>query len=184
MKGSKVGARLPSTTDFYICRSKERSCGGSAKWAYRTSVVPRSRFKGMSQATFLRSSFSGLADGGTRRFANHVAYAALRGVEQSDAKALPSDISNPISLRQLCANDEEAPLNVPLHPGARRFYRGTGLLWHMSRGKSQLGVAATLGRPAAGKACSGKKTRSVPNAVPAKRFRSFIRLSVRLRRID
>jgi TRAP-type uncharacterized transport system substrate-binding protein len=31
-------------------------------------------------------------------------------------------------MRQLCANDEEAPFHVPLHTGARRFYRDRGYL--------------------------------------------------------
>jgi TRAP-type uncharacterized transport system substrate-binding protein len=29
----------------------------------------------------------------------------------------------PLDIAQLCANDEEAPLDAPLHPGAKRFYR-------------------------------------------------------------
>jgi TRAP-type uncharacterized transport system substrate-binding protein len=31
-------------------------------------------------------------------------------------------------MKQLCANDAEAPNNVPPHPGARRFYRERGYL--------------------------------------------------------
>jgi TRAP-type uncharacterized transport system substrate-binding protein len=31
-------------------------------------------------------------------------------------------------MRQLFAIDEEAPFHVPLHPGARRFYRDRGYL--------------------------------------------------------
>jgi len=31
-------------------------------------------------------------------------------------------------MAQLCANDGEAPYDVPLHPGARRFYRERGYL--------------------------------------------------------
>jgi len=52
---------------------------------------------------------------------------AKRAIEKR-RKALPSDNFKPISMRQLCANDEEAPFNVPLHPGARRFYRERGYL--------------------------------------------------------
>jgi hypothetical protein len=31
-------------------------------------------------------------------------------------------------MRQLCADDAEAAFNVPLPPGARRFYRERGYL--------------------------------------------------------
>ena len=31
-------------------------------------------------------------------------------------------------MAQLCRNDDEAPYDVPLHPGAKRFYRDRGYL--------------------------------------------------------
>jgi TRAP-type uncharacterized transport system substrate-binding protein len=31
-------------------------------------------------------------------------------------------------MKQLCANDGEAPFHIPMHPGARRFYRERGYL--------------------------------------------------------
>jgi TRAP-type uncharacterized transport system substrate-binding protein len=31
-------------------------------------------------------------------------------------------------MAQLCANDQEAPYDVPLHPGAKRFYLEKGYL--------------------------------------------------------
>ena len=33
-----------------------------------------------------------------------------------------------LDMAQLCRNDDEAPLNVPLHPGAERFYSEKGYL--------------------------------------------------------
>ena len=36
---------------------------------------------------------------------------------------IPTDNYKPLDMAQLCANDEETPYDVPLHPGASRFYR-------------------------------------------------------------
>jgi len=41
---------------------------------------------------------------------------------------IPTDNYKPLNIAQLCANDEEAPYDVPLHPAARRFYRQRGYL--------------------------------------------------------
>jgi hypothetical protein len=41
---------------------------------------------------------------------------------------MPTDNYKPLDVAQLCANDEESPYDVPLHPGAARFYRERGYL--------------------------------------------------------
>ncbi|HEX7228810.1 MAG TPA: TAXI family TRAP transporter solute-binding subunit [Candidatus Binatia bacterium] len=97
-----------------------------AKIGYRTSVVPKSRFKGMSTEV-PTVDFSGWPMVVHADLPSDVAYALCEAIEKR-RKALPSDNFKPISMRQLCANDEEAPFNVPLHPGARRFYRERGYL--------------------------------------------------------
>jgi TRAP-type uncharacterized transport system substrate-binding protein len=96
------------------------------KMGYRTSVVPRSRFKGMT-SDVPTVDFSGWPMVVHADLSNDVAYALCEAIEKR-RKALPSDNFKPISMRQLCANDEEAPFHVPLHPGARRFYRERGYL--------------------------------------------------------
>jgi len=96
------------------------------KMGYRTSVVPRSRFKGMA-TDVATVDFSGWPMVVHADLPNDIAYALCEAIEKR-RKALPSDNFKPISMRQLCANDEEAPFNVPLHPGARRFYRERGYL--------------------------------------------------------
>ena len=96
------------------------------KMGYRTSVVPKSRFKGMT-SDVPTVDFSGWPMVVQADLPNDVAYALCEAIEKR-RKALPSDNFKAISMRQLCANDEEAPFNVPLHPGARRFYRERGYL--------------------------------------------------------
>ena len=41
---------------------------------------------------------------------------------------MPTDNFKPLDMAQLCANDQEAPYDVPLHPGAKRFYKEKGYL--------------------------------------------------------
>ena len=88
---------------------------------YQTSVVPKSRFKGMT-GDVATVDFSGWPMLVHADLPNDIAYAICEAIEKR-RKSIPSDNFKPINMRQLCANDEEAPFNVPLHPGARRFYR-------------------------------------------------------------
>ena len=97
-----------------------------AAMGYRTSVVPKSRFKGMANDV-PTVDFSGWPMVVHAGMPNDVAYALCEGIEKRK-NLIPSDNFKPIEMAQLCANDEEAPYNVPLHPGARRFYRDRGLL--------------------------------------------------------
>jgi len=97
-----------------------------AALGYQTSVVPKSRFKGMI-SDVPTVDFSGWPMVVHADLPNDVAYALCEAIEKR-RKSIPSDNFKPIDMRQLCANDEEAPFHVPLHPGARRFYRDRGYL--------------------------------------------------------
>lgn len=97
-----------------------------AAMGYTTSVVPKSRFKGMAHDV-PTVDFSGWPMAVHADLPNDVAYAICEAIEKR-RKLIPSDNFKPISMKQLCANDGEAPFNIPLHPGARRFYRERGFL--------------------------------------------------------
>jgi TRAP-type uncharacterized transport system substrate-binding protein len=56
-----------------------------------------------------------------------VAYALCETIENRK-DLIPTDNYKPLDIAQLCANDEESPYDVPLHPGAARFYRERGYL--------------------------------------------------------
>ena len=88
---------------------------------YRTSIVPKSRFKGLP-ADVATVDFSGWPMVVRADMPNDVAYALCEAIEKRQ-KLIPTDNFKPLAIAQLCANDEEAPYNVPLHPAARRFYR-------------------------------------------------------------
>lgn len=97
-----------------------------ATMGYKTSVVPKSRFKGMAHDV-PTVDFSGWPMAVHADLLNDVAYAVCEAIEKR-RKLIPSDNFKPISMRQLCANEGEAPFNIPMHPGARRFYRERGYL--------------------------------------------------------
>ena len=56
-----------------------------------------------------------------------LAYALCETIDKRK-DTLPTDNYKPLDIAQLCANDEESPYDVPLHPGATRFYRERGYL--------------------------------------------------------
>jgi TRAP-type uncharacterized transport system substrate-binding protein len=56
-----------------------------------------------------------------------VAYALCEAIEKRK-EVIPTDNYKSLEIAQLCANDEEAPYDVPLHRGAERFYRGRGYI--------------------------------------------------------
>jgi len=97
-----------------------------AAMGYPTSVVPKSRFKGMAQDV-PTVDFSGWPMVVHTDLPNDVAYAICEAIEKR-RKLIPTDNFKPISMKQLCANDGEAPFHIPMHPGARRFYRERGYL--------------------------------------------------------
>jgi len=93
---------------------------------YRPTVMSESRFHGMVEdVTTL--DFSGWPMIVRADMPDDVAYALCESIGQRQ-EVIPTDNYKPLDMAQLCANDEEAPYDVPLHRGARRFYRERGYL--------------------------------------------------------
>jgi TRAP-type uncharacterized transport system substrate-binding protein len=93
---------------------------------YRPTAMPKSRFPGMDKdvATI---DFSGWPMIVRADLPDDVAYAICESIEKRK-EVIPTDNYKPLEMEQLCADDEEAPYDVPLHPGAERFYRDKGYL--------------------------------------------------------
>ncbi|MFQ5851174.1 MAG: TAXI family TRAP transporter solute-binding subunit [Candidatus Binatia bacterium] len=93
---------------------------------YRPSVVPKSRFQGMPEDV-QTVDFSGWPMVVHADMPDDVAYALCEAIE-ARKDVIPTDNYRPLDVAQLCADDEETPRDVPLHPGAERFYRERGYL--------------------------------------------------------
>jgi len=93
---------------------------------YRSTIMPQSRFPGLPE-DISTIDFSGWPMLVHADMPPDIAYALCEAIERRK-KFMPTDNFKPLDIAQLCANDEEAPYDVPLHPGAKRFYRERGHL--------------------------------------------------------
>jgi TRAP-type uncharacterized transport system substrate-binding protein len=93
---------------------------------YRKSYLPRSRFPALA-ADIPTVDFSGWPMVVRADMPKEAAFALCEAIEKRK-ELMPTDNFKPLNLAQLCANDEEAPFDVPLHPGAKRFYVERGYL--------------------------------------------------------
>ena len=93
---------------------------------YRPGILPKTFFKGMKE-NIPTIDFSGWPMVVRADMPDGIAYALCEALE-ARRKVIPTDNFKPLKISQLCANDAEAPFDVPLHPGAKRFYRERGYL--------------------------------------------------------
>ena len=93
---------------------------------YRRTSMSRCGFRGLPN-DIQTIDFSGWPMIVHGDMSNELAYALCEAIELRK-DAIPTDNFKPLSMKQLCANDDEAPFDVPLHPGARRFYRQRGFI--------------------------------------------------------
>ena len=96
------------------------------KLGYRPASLSGSHFRNLTQPV-PTLDFSGWPMIVHAAMPNEVAYALCEAIEQRQG-VFPTDNYKPLNMAQLCANDEEAPFDAPLHPGAVRFYRERGFL--------------------------------------------------------
>ena len=97
-----------------------------AALGYRATRMPKTRFPGMA-ADVQTLDFSGWPMIVRADMRDDVAYALCETIEKRK-DLMPTDNYKPLDIAQLCANNEESPYDVPLHPGAARFYRERGYL--------------------------------------------------------
>jgi hypothetical protein len=97
-----------------------------APMGYRTAMMSKLGFSGMREDVSTLD-FSGWPMIVRADMPNNVAYALCEAIEKRK-DFIPTDNYKALDVAQLCANDDEAPYDVPLHPGARRFYRERGYL--------------------------------------------------------
>ena len=93
---------------------------------YRPSGMSRCGFRGMA-SEISTVDFSGWPMIVRADLPNEIAYALCEAIEMRK-DIIPTDNYKKLDMAQLCGNDDQAPYDVPLHPGAKKFYRERGYL--------------------------------------------------------
>lgn len=93
-------------------------------WEVRT--IPRGWCDGVDEDV-AAIDFSGWPLYTHANLPDEIAYRICKALDAARAR-IPFDSPNPVELAELCTDSEAAPLGVPLHPGAERYYREQGVL--------------------------------------------------------
>ena len=125
-EGIKSWARTALENGFRFLPVEGAVLKSMAAMGYRPTIMPKSRFPGMAE-DIPTIDFSGWPMIVRADMKSETAYAICEAIEKRK-EVFPTDNYKPLDMAQLCANDEEAPYDVPLHKGAERFYRDRGYL--------------------------------------------------------
>ena len=93
---------------------------------YTKTVLPKSRYRQLEEDA-LTIDYSGWALVTHRWLPNDVAYAAIQTIDERQG-VIPVDDDQALEMRNLCRGTEKCPLQIPLHPGAAKYYREKGYL--------------------------------------------------------
>jgi TRAP transporter TAXI family solute receptor len=88
---------------------------------YRKTVLPKNRYRQLGEDA-ITIDFSGWCLVTHRWLPDSVAYAAVETIDERK-EMIPVDDDQPLDLRNLCRSTEKCPLQVPLHPGALKYYK-------------------------------------------------------------
>jgi TRAP-type uncharacterized transport system substrate-binding protein len=104
-------------------------CGGEnslERLGFQRAVLPEGKFPklGIDNQTI---DFSGWPLITQRWLANELAYAICEAIDARQS-VIPVDDDRPLNMTRLCRSLDASPLRIPLHPGAKRYYREKGYL--------------------------------------------------------
>jgi TRAP-type uncharacterized transport system substrate-binding protein len=125
-EGIKSWARTALENGFRFLPVEGAVLKSMAAMGYRPTIMPKSRFPGLTE-DIPTIDFSGWPMIVRADMKSDTAYAICEAIEKRK-EVIPTDNYKPLEMTQLCANDEEAPYDVPLHKGAECFYRERGYL--------------------------------------------------------
>jgi uncharacterized protein len=119
---------LPEALDhgFEVLPLEPRIIKEMKKLGYMESVIPASRFpKLFRDVTTI--DFSGWPLITHRWLSNGLAYGICEAIDARQS-VIAVDDDQPLDMKNICRGTESAPLEIPLHPGARRYYKEKGYL--------------------------------------------------------
>jgi TRAP transporter TAXI family solute receptor len=93
---------------------------------YTRTALPKSRYPQLKE-DMLTIDYSGWALVTHRWLPDNIAYAAIQTVDEKQG-LIPVDDDQPLNMRDLCHGTEKCPLQIPLHPGAVKYYKEKGYL--------------------------------------------------------
>ena len=125
-EGIKSWARTALENGFRFLPVEGAVLKSMVAMGYRPTIMPKSRFHGMAE-DITTIDFSGWPMIVRADMPDEAVYPICEAIEKRK-DVIPTDNYKPLEMAQLCANDEEAPYDVPLHKGAERFYRERGYL--------------------------------------------------------
>ncbi len=111
---------------FQVLHLESSALSALEKLGYRRAVIPRARYKKLAEDV-RTVDFSGWPLITHRWLDNDMAYAICEAIE-ARKRVITIDDKKPLNMRQICRDTEAGPLHIPLHPGAKNFYRHKGYL--------------------------------------------------------
>ena len=93
---------------------------------YSKALLPRGRYRQLREDA-LTIDFSGWSLVTHRWLLNRLAYAAVETIDERK-KRIPVDDDKPLDMRNLCRSTDKCSLQIPLHPGALKYYKEKGYL--------------------------------------------------------
>ncbi|MET0500011.1 MAG: TAXI family TRAP transporter solute-binding subunit [Candidatus Binatia bacterium] len=96
------------------------------RMGYTRAVLPKSRYRQLNK-DIVSIDFSGWSLVTHRWLPNSLAYAAVEAIDDRQS-VIPVDDEKPLDMSKLCISTEQCPLQIPLHPGAVKYYQEKGYL--------------------------------------------------------
>ncbi|MEX0802834.1 MAG: TAXI family TRAP transporter solute-binding subunit [Candidatus Binatia bacterium] len=125
---SSVGGWLDQALDngYEIVPLEPEVVRNLERLGYSGAVLPKNRYRQLKEDV-LSIDYSGWSLVTHRWLPNSVAYAAIASIDERK-NAIPVDDDKPLNMKNLCHSTEKCPLQVPLHPGAAKYYKEKGYL--------------------------------------------------------
>ncbi len=119
---------LPEALDhgFEVLNLEPQAIKEMKKLGYVESAIPASRFPKLA-GDVSTIDFSGWPLITHRWLSNDLAYGICEAIDARQG-VIAVDDDRPLDMKNLCRSTESAPLDIPLHPGAKKYYEEKGYL--------------------------------------------------------